>query len=173
MKKLYLVRHAKSSHDNNTLPDIERTLNKRGLRDAPYMAKLMKKKGVTPTLFISSPAVRALTTAKLFAAEMNYNKEEILIDPVLYSFIADQILAFIAETQIQAESVMLFSHNPTITEIVNFFTGEQIFSMPTCAIAAIQFDVEKWSEVGYHKGKLIFMEYPKLHKDKLGEVEDD
>src|SRR5690242_7189298 len=104
MKTLYLVRHAKSSHDDSSTPDVERPLNKRGMRDAPFMAKVMVSNKVKPTLLISSPAERAFTTAKLFAQQMNYKEEEILIDPFLYSFSADQILSFIAGMQDQVES---------------------------------------------------------------------
>lgn len=173
MKKLYLVRHAKSSHEGTSTPDIERPLNNRGIKDASFMGKLIKEKAVAPTLLISSPAVRALTTAELFATQLNYKKEEILIDPVLYSFNTDLILSFVAETKDEVESLMLFSHNPTLTDIVNFLVNSQEFSLPTCAIAAVQFNTDKWSDIANGKGKLIFLEYPKLHRDKMDKVESD
>ena len=71
MKKLYLVRHAKSSWENNKLKDIDRPLNKRGKRDAPFMGRLMKENNIKPDLLISSPAERALRTAKIFSKEMD------------------------------------------------------------------------------------------------------
>ena len=67
MKLLYLVRHAKSSWRDDNLSDAERPLNKRGERDAPFMADLLQRKGINPDLMVSSPALRALSTAKIFA----------------------------------------------------------------------------------------------------------
>jgi phosphohistidine phosphatase len=167
MKKLYLVRHAKATSDDGSTPDIDRELNKRGKRDASFMGKLMKDKKVSPTLFISSPAARALTTAELFAEKIAYRKDEILIDPVLYSFNTDLILSFITGTKDEVDSLMLFSHNPSLTDVFNFLVNSQEFSLPTCAIAAVQFNMDKWSEIADGKGKLLFLEYPKLHTDAI------
>ena len=65
MKTLYLIRHAKSSWDDSTLTDFERPLNERGINDAPKMGKLLKEKNIIPELLISSPANRAISTAKI------------------------------------------------------------------------------------------------------------
>lgn len=164
MKLLYLIRHAKSPHDNVLLPDIERPLNKRGEQDAKRMAEVLKEKSSCPGLFISSPAKRALSTATLFAEELNYNKDKIQVAPVLYSFDAEKIISFIEETENEINSLALFTHNPTVTEVANLFSRENIFSMPTCAVAAIRFETDKWSDIGFQKGKLLFLEYPKLHR---------
>jgi len=92
VKTLYIVRHAKSSWDDANQPDIDRPLNKRGLKAAPEMGKLLKKKNIMPQLWISSPALRARTTAELFAAEMDKRGKDIIIDDVLYSFKEDLIV---------------------------------------------------------------------------------
>ena len=80
MKKLFLVRHAKSSWADPSLADLDRPLNKRGLRDAPFMAKLLKGRGVQPDRILSSPANRAFTTASYFAEALDIPSKEIDIE---------------------------------------------------------------------------------------------
>ena len=84
MKKLYLARHAKSSWKNPDLDDYDRPLNKRGIRDAPFIGKKLKEKNILPDLIISSPAIRAITTAKELAAQMGYPEENIILDENIY-----------------------------------------------------------------------------------------
>ncbi len=84
MKTLYLVRHAKSSWEQPELSDLERPLNKRGKKDAPFMGSLLKKKNEIPELIISSPAKRASSTAKRFAEELGIKKEDIKTEKDLY-----------------------------------------------------------------------------------------
>jgi len=84
MKTLYLARHAKSSWKHPELSDIERPLNKRGKRDAPYIGNLLKEKGVKPDIVISSPAVRAKKTALAIAEIIEYPKSKIIIDENIY-----------------------------------------------------------------------------------------
>ena len=76
MKNLLLIRHAKSSWDDPLLSDQERPLNKRGKRDAPAMGLMLKEKGLHPDLILSSPAKRALKTAKLIAEAIDYPKKQ-------------------------------------------------------------------------------------------------
>src|SRR5215471_3792472 len=95
MKTLFLVRHAKSSRDDPALPDEERPLNDRGRRDAPRMGKRLAKERVELDLIMSSPAVRALTTAELIAKELDYSIKDIVVDKRLYAAAADDLLAII------------------------------------------------------------------------------
>ncbi|HAP01714.1 MAG TPA: phosphohistidine phosphatase [Bacteroidetes bacterium] len=164
MKTLLLIRHAKSAHDNPNQPDIERTLNKRGMEDAPFMGKILKQQGIIPDMIYSSPAVRAFTTAKLFAKELDYNADSILIDPVLYSFNASQILSFITGLKNELQTVLLFSHNPTFHELANYFTGNKIPSMPTCCIVGINFETDSWDEIDVSRKQMLLYEFPKKYK---------
>src|SRR6185503_19133772 len=84
MKSLILVRHAKSSWKHPELKDIERPLKKRGLRDAPVIGKVLKELHVKPDVIISSPAERALATAKILAGELGLGKSDIKEEPNLY-----------------------------------------------------------------------------------------
>src|SRR5437870_1380458 len=84
MKKLLLIRHAKSSWDEITQKDFDRPLNDRGHKDAPKIAKRLLKKDISIDAFISSPAVRALTTAEYFAEAFDVKKKQIVQEPALY-----------------------------------------------------------------------------------------
>jgi phosphohistidine phosphatase len=98
MKTLFLVRHAKSSRDDPSLPDRERPLDDRGKRDAPKMGKRLAKRDAKLDLLVSSPALRALTTAHLIADEMGYKRKDIVVDDRLYASSPDDLLAVIARS---------------------------------------------------------------------------
>ncbi len=163
MKTLYLVRHAKSSWDNPNLTDIERPLNARGLRDAPFMAKLLKDKGVRPDVILSSPAVRALTTAKFFAKELGYDESKIETRDLIYDRGAKQILYMIAELDDGIESAMLFGHNPDLSALAHFYCEFPNGNLPTAAVVCVDFDVKSWAETLEKKGTLRFYENPKKY----------
>jgi phosphohistidine phosphatase len=84
MKTLILVRHAKSSWKDRSLPDRMRPLNKRGKRDAPMMGQRLAKRGVDVELMISSPAKRAMATAEAMAEELDYPWDGIVAEERLY-----------------------------------------------------------------------------------------
>ena len=84
MKKLFLVRHAKSSWSNPDLDDFDRPLNKRGKRDAPFMGKVLNERNIFPDLIISSPAERAFITAQTIAEQINYPLKDIQTFDRLY-----------------------------------------------------------------------------------------
>ena len=147
MKTLYLIRHAKSSKDDPSLSDRDRPLADRGRIDAPTMGKRLAKRDVKPDLLVSSPALRALTTAQLMADEIGYAREKIVVDDQLYGSSADVLLALVRALDRKADRVMLFGHNPEFTELAHRLSSD-IADMPTCAIAEFRFDTKKWSDVG-------------------------
>ena len=165
MKTVYLVRHAKSSWDYQSLRDSERPLNDRGLRDAPIMAKLLRKKGVKPDAIISSPAVRALTTATFFKNELAIDGEDVIIKDEIYEAMASTIVALIQRLPENLETVMLFGHNPTFTSVANIFTEKYIANMPTCSIVRIDADVANWLEFKEGNGKVTEFHFPKKYID--------
>lgn len=169
MKNLVIIRHAKSDWKNENLTDEERPLNKRGKRDAAFMAAALKKNDFLPDEIISSPALRALTTAQYFAKEFDFKKDEIQIEPALYSFNLFEVIEFLKTLNKDAKTVFVFSHNPTVTELVYFLTGKEI-QMPTCSIAVIE--IEKFAMLNSSCGKLSFHDFPKNHKELKKEVDD-
>jgi phosphohistidine phosphatase len=147
MKTLFLVRHAKSSKDDPSLADRERPLNDRGRRDAPRMGERLAKRAVEPDLIVSSPAVRALTTAKLFAEELDYKAKDIVVDERLYASTSDDLLEVIHELDDGRKRVMLFGHNPEMSDLAHRLS-DKIGDMPTCAVAEFEFDAKSWASVG-------------------------
>lgn len=145
MLNLFLIRHAKSSWDNPGLRDFDRPLNKRGLRDAPQMAKMLKKLGVQPDLIVSSPANRALTTARFIADGLGYPEASIVQNREIYEAYPSVILRIIGGLPDDKQTVFLFGHNPTFTDVANNFTDSYIDNIPTCGVVHIQSSANAWA----------------------------
>lgn len=158
MKRLYLIRHAKSSWDNLLLEDIKRPLNARGKRDAPFMAKFMKKKDLGSALIISSPAKRAKATAKKFSKQLNVKMVQ---DDRMYFGSSDSIFQMIAETNDAYDCLLIFGHNPTMTSMVNSFEGEHLMNLPTAGIAEIELDIDSWNSFDPVLGTIQNIYFPK------------
>ena len=167
MKTLFIIRHAKSSWDASNIDDFERPLNDRGKRDAPRMGKRLKEKDIQPTLLLSSPAKRALSTAKAIAKVLKYPKDDIKTDRRLYHADEETMLTVVRELKEKQDVVMIFSHNPGLTEFVNsLMDGElDIDNVPTCGVVAFKLDLDTWKDVDWGKGKLLFFDYPKSKED--------
>jgi phosphohistidine phosphatase len=166
-KTLYLVRHAKSSWKHAGLSDSDRPLNKRGKKDAPLMGKLLRQRGEIPQLLISSTAKRALSTAKHFAEELHYPKNKILIYEELYMAGINDFFGVIENTDKSINSIMVFSHNPGITDLVNFLSGSDIENVPTSGTARIDFNAGSWKDIKKTKGELKFLISPKMLNNKM------
>jgi phosphohistidine phosphatase len=160
MKTLFLIRHAKSSWDDTALPDKDRPLNDRGKRDAPKMGKRLAWRDVKPDLILSSPAMRALTTAEIIAKKLDYKRKDIVVDDRLYAGEADDLLNVIHKLGDKRERVILVGHNPELTELAHRLSSE-ITHMPTCAVAAFTFDAKSWSNIGKAKPVKVALDYPK------------
>jgi phosphohistidine phosphatase len=164
MKTLYIARHAKSSWKDPELSDFDRPLNKRGKRDAPFMGKLLKDSGVKPDLIISSPAKRAIVTAKEFAGKLDYPGKKIKQDDRIYYNTVNDLMAVISGIDNEVDHLMLFGHNPSFTELANELCNHPVDNIPTAAVYAIDFEVDNWKQIGTKTGSLRFFEYPKKHQ---------
>ncbi|HEX2684649.1 MAG TPA: histidine phosphatase family protein [Ferruginibacter sp.] len=161
MKKLFMIRHAKSDQSffGN---DFERPLNERGRSDCPEMAKRLLEKKIKFDKLVSSPATRAKQTATLFADTLKIPAEEIIFISALYHAPADDFYEVIGSLPDDIKSVAIFSHNPGITYFVNSLgTGTEVNNMPTCAIFAVEADISHWADFGKAKKELLFFDYPK------------
>lgn len=161
MKTLILVRHAKSDWNNEGLSDRERPLNDRGKRDAPEMAKRLRKRELKIDAFVSSPAKRALQTARYFAEEFKVEKDHLRIEENLYGAGTSIFAEVVASQKNKKESVVLFSHNPGITEYANSLCDVRIDDMPTCSVFAVQASVDSWKDFAQAEKKFLFFDYPK------------
>ncbi|MBP1680189.1 MAG: putative phosphohistidine phosphatase [Proteobacteria bacterium] len=163
MKKIYLIRHAKSSWKDETLDDFERPLNGRGKRDVVFMGKRLKMFDVMPDLIYTSPAKRALKTAKELAKELECDKKRIISADTLYEGSYESYLDLIHSADDKHASIFIIAHNPTITEVGERLSGAILSNIPTCAIVCISFDVQSFKEITEESGHILFFDYPKKH----------
>ncbi len=161
MKKLLIIRHAKSSWQDFTVPDLDRPLNDRGKRDAPIMAERIASRKIHPDFILTSPAKRARKTAELFLRTLDVPEENITEMPTLYEAGVGAFYDAVAGSPVSATTIMLFSHNPGITAFVNELTDVKIDDMPTCAVYAISCNIAEWSEFRSAPKEFLFFDYPK------------
>ena len=161
MKRVIIVRHAKSvpyGYDN----DFYRDLTDRGETDAEKISERLKILGVSPDLVIASPATRTMRTANIFCQNLEYPITKIRKEDALYEGLTTQgfidMLQALTET---VQTVFVFGHNPTVYylayNLVKYFNSD----MPTCSTVAIDFHVEKWTDVSARIGQLAFQLTPK------------
>lgn len=163
MLTLYLVRHAKSDWTNEHVADIDRPLDERGYEDALEMSKLLKSQNVFPDLVLSSPAIRAISTALIFSRNLKYNTNKIKIQEKLYNTDVHHYLSVIINNSGEATSIMLFGHNPVITSLTNRLSKVFTDEMPTCAITGIKFKTKLWEEITEKPAELFLFDFPKNH----------
>ena len=160
MLVLTLIRHAKSSWDYPELSDFERPLTKRGRRDAPALATRLRKAGIKPDQLVSSPATRAITTARLFAAELNMAFDDIQLNPHIYEASAWTLMHMVRSFPELDDEVMLFGHNPGISQFARELAQCPFDEMPTCAAVRIGLDVKSWAGVSNGCGQILRYDIP-------------
>lgn len=160
MKTLTLIRHAKSDWGHEGLMDIDRPLNQRGYTDAYGLSKWMAVQQNKPDTFVSSAAIRAISTAFIFARALHVKESEIRIEPSIYESSLDTLYHIVCHLPETSNSIALFGHNPGITNLSNHLTDDMFFeNVPTCGIVQIAFEVNEWRQVD--KGRVIMYKYPK------------
>ena len=163
MKTLVLVRHAKSDWDNPDLQDIDRPLNLRGIKGSEVMAEAISKKGPKADLIISSPALRARTTANKFAEKQNYAFEEIKIESDIYFGSWRNVLLIIRDIEDKNQTVYLFGHNPTISNLCHNIAFNFNDMFPTCGVVCLDFEIDSWIDIESVRGKVRYFDCPKKH----------
>ncbi len=163
MKQLYIIRHAKSSWDNPDLKDHDRPLNKRGNRDAPMMAKVLRKKGALPDLILSSSAKRALDFAKIIAEETGYKKSKIEFNKEIYMADEDAMLNIIRSVRDNYNMIFMIGHNPDLTSFANSLSDCNIDNIPTSGVVQIEFNTNTWKDIEFGKGIFVSFDYPKKY----------
>ncbi|RSK46250.1 SixA phosphatase family protein [Hymenobacter perfusus] len=161
MKTLYLMRHAKSSWSFDDLSDQQRPLNDRGRDDAPLMGQALTKRNTKLDLLVSSPAVRALSTAALVAHELEYPADKIEVVEAIYEATVPDLLAVVRQLPDTADSVLLVGHNNTLTDFANLLSPSEIPEMPTAAIVCLKFSTDQWARVDRANAEYYFFDKPK------------
>ena len=159
------MRHAKSSWKSEDVEDIDRPLNKRGKKDAPYMGELLAKKKKTPELILSSSAKRARQTAKAVAKECKYDGDIQYFDSL---YLAEPQAYIDALQQVPDElgRVMIVGHNPGMESLLQQLSG-RVETLSTGAIAFIDLPINKWKDLKNEvEGSLMSVWYPESSRKK-------
>jgi len=160
-KKLYIVRHAKSSWDIENISDIDRPLKLRGIRNAYEMARRLKIERRIPDLFLSSPANRATHTASIFLRVFELPFSKLSLDERLYGASVGDILEAISDQDNDINKLMIFGHNPDFSELARGFARSGVYELPTCGQAIFTFDCHKWKEISRDVQVDEFYDFPK------------
>jgi len=162
VKRLTLVRHAKSSWRDPDLADHERPLSGRGKNDAPRMGERLRIRRVRPSLIATSTAKRALQTAQIVADSLGYPREFLHIEPALYLADPAAILAVVGAQDEGFSDLMLVGHNPGLTELVNGLLPDlRLNNLPTAGVVAMESTAVRWADIGARNTTLVFYDYPK------------
>ncbi len=164
MKRVILVRHAKSiSHGYDQ--DYDRTLTERGEEDAQTISIELQRLTIHPNLIIASPAVRTTQTARIYAQTLNYPVNKILFEKKLYSGKSvENFLLMLQELEDEKETVMVIGHNPTVYYYIHYLMHNFTDDVPTCSTVAIDFDVERWSQLREYQGEMAFRFIPDMFR---------
>ncbi len=177
MKTIYLVRHATADKGKPKSPDRKRALSKKGRKEAVKMAKKLEKNGMLPDLLISSPAKRAIQTARVFAKAIKYPKDKIILNKTLYE--ADNassneaLLQDVRSMDDQYQSVMVFGHDPALKEFAHYLRRDFTQALRGCAVVRFDFHNISWSKVAAGRGIFKFFDYPNREKTRLNQAKKD
>ncbi|HEY0245371.1 MAG TPA: histidine phosphatase family protein [Mucilaginibacter sp.] len=157
MKKLLLVRHARATHETGFV-DFERPLQYEGLQDSAIMAGRVHEHNLIPQLLVSSPALRALTTANIFAEHLSLPQPD--TDKSIYDATQETLVTVVNGLPDSHDFIGLFGHNPGFSQLLYYLTGE-VREMETCATVLIEFEVAEWGAIGNNSGKITYYSSPR------------
>ncbi|GAB1855508.1 histidine phosphatase family protein [Flavobacteriaceae bacterium MHTCC 0001] len=158
MKKLILIRHAKSSWEFDVI-DHERPLNNRGVNDAHLISRELKTLNINIDIAICSDANRAKSTADIILPKLNIESTKITYNHKLYDFSGRDLVDVIKNTDRAVKTLLIFGHNHAITAFVNTYGSTYIENVPTCGVVAIEFETDQWSNIA--NGSTVFTLFPK------------
>ena len=159
MKQLVLIRHGKSSWKDPALSDLKRPLKKRGERNARDMARRLNALGLGVEKTYMSPALRVTQTVELMGEVAVLG--DIEVKPELYTFSYEDLMLFLKQLDDGLKCVAVAGHNPAITDLVNFLTLEEIANIPTCGVAVLELDAEKWAGLRAGGARLGHYDFPR------------
>jgi phosphohistidine phosphatase len=161
MKRIILVRHGKAEDESSEISDFERSLTLKGKVVAGIMARKLLQKEKSLGVVLTSPAFRAFETALIFAREFGISTDEVLLNSNLYFKMGYRNLPELLSTiDEETETVSLFGHNPSLTEIANILSQEGCDYLPKTAIICISFKIMTWSEIDRNEGKTEYFLKP-------------
>ena len=160
-RKLYIIRHGKSSWENEGLDDIDRPLNERGTRSAEVMAKRIMEKGLIPRLIYSSPANRALSTALIMKRIWGLDPSVLHIHDALYMAYVSEICEVVEQAPDEVDSLAIFGHNPAFTLYANTLLDKPLDNLPTAGVVVLSIESESWRKIGRKHVRHSYVDIPK------------
>jgi len=161
MRQLTIVRHGHAEKQHGDIEDFERRLDKRGRKEAEAMAELAHRCAVRPDHVVSSPAVRAIATAKEFARALAFPLPRIRHDDRLYLAERSQIVAILRSVPASARHVLLVGHNPGLSRLAAWLTDrDDIGELPTAALVTLRADIESWDGLGQGTCDVVRVRWP-------------
>jgi phosphohistidine phosphatase len=157
-KVLYLVRHATAEEGGNSpiFRDFDRDLTSTGIIESARMGKFLAATGVKFDLIISSAAERAKATAKIFAEQLNYDADSILIDDTIYGGGPRSYISVVNNLDETVNVVAIFGHNPDVTFFSEYLTRADIGgTMDKSGVVVLGFENIKWAEVSSKMAKFL------------------
>lgn len=151
VKKLYLVRHAEAAH--NTSDDFSRPLTPEGERVARHLGKWLDSHEINVDQLMCSTALRAKTTAELI--DESLGKGSIALEPELYEASVRTFLRAINQISEEYNEVLVVAHNPAITYLAEYVSGQPLSNMEPGGIAILSFEKLAWEEVSEKNGYLV------------------
>ena len=167
MKTLYIARHAKALLKSTEINDLDRPLLRKGEVNTRFIINYLIENGVYIEQIITSHAIRAIETAKLFASALSIADENIAIDSQLYFSGTEAIINELYDLPDYKKSIMIIGHNPSITSFVNYFVKDKVENVPTSGVVCIKFNVNKWQQIPKSEGEEVFRIFPKTLKKTL------
>lgn len=164
VKILSLIRHAKSSWEFSGLEDVDRPLNARGRREAALMGRALAARGFAPDHWISSTALRALRTAEILAAAVDWPVSRIILDNGLYHPNTDELLTLLRRLAPAAAWVACVGHDPALTDLARLLSKADIAKVPTCGVVEMRFAIDGWEQLGQGKPLSFSIDFPKNHQ---------
>ena len=177
-KRLFVIRHAKSSWADRTLSDHDRPLTHRGKEAAYRMGEDLANRSVLPTLVLCSPALRTRMTWQIMSMKIDLARHpSLMYVQDFYHADADELLAGVRRYGDEHQAVGLVGHNFSVRDLVMMLVPDgdrrkvdkQLGKFPTAAIAELKLDIDSWSHLEAGKGRLVrYMTPKKLGRDRAG-----
>jgi phosphohistidine phosphatase len=161
MKRLILVRHAKSSWKYIDISDHDRPLKEKGIIKTNIVSEHMSGKVDNVDIIYSSSAIRALHTAVIFCQNLELPSEKIVVSNSLYNMLYNDFIEFVKNIDNNNGVVMMFIHNPLITILSNKLGELDLENVPTTGVIDIKFNIDNWADIE-KGGKVINYITPKL-----------
>ncbi len=172
MKKLFLIRHAKSDWGNAATKDHERSLNVRGRHDAPRMGAMMKQRGWHTDHWLCSSATRAKETAVLMTHQLAYPETAIDFHDAMYLATPDTLLSHIAEVDDAVQNLAVVAHNPGMGELINQLGRCYLGDTPTCTVATFALNADHWFELMADTRVATLVDYQTPKQSQDGKHDD-